>query len=545
MRKNKGQALIVAYMVVSVFITMAAALSSKAVSEKNISLRDKLNTEAFYLAEGGIEDAVSKFTSAIANYQSQPDVQNYNVVTTFNTFSGASVSSSIRSLESTDRLVLEGQTNVLVRNYEITSTAVHPQNNAISVTLHQIIARRLIPTFQHSVFYNEDLEVLPGADMTLSGRIHCNKDIYMDAESGKTLKINSFSLRSSGNIYNMRKDDGRRLAGEVSIRVNKTGSAKYENMNNLDSDSADWTAEATDLWKGTVQSAVHGVTGLSVPAVASIQPGGYYASQANVLITNGQITKDGRVLKEGVDYPVGTITTTETFYSNREGKYITMTNVNLRKLANLDNEKPAPGSPAYPNNLPSNGLIYATRDEYPADTGEPGIRLKNAAEIGRDKGLTVVSNDPVYIQGNFNTGVDSGVEKPVSVICDSLNLLSNNWNDANSLPGSWNLRTSTETTFNCAFIAGIDQTGTGHYNGGLENYPRLHENWSGVQLNIKGSFVALWNNAVAQGSWLYGQPQYTAPKRNWSYNSAFNNVSNLPPFTPWAVEARRIAWWKE
>ncbi len=100
MRKNKAQALIVAYMVVSVFITMVAALSSKAISEKNVSLRSKLDTEAFYLAEGGLEDAISSFTFAIANYQIQPDAATYSVTTGFDTFPGASVVSSVRSLES-------------------------------------------------------------------------------------------------------------------------------------------------------------------------------------------------------------------------------------------------------------------------------------------------------------------------------------------------------------------------------------------------------------------------------------------------------------
>jgi hypothetical protein len=94
-------------------------------------------------------------------------------------------------------------------------------------------------------------------------------------------------------------------------------------------------------------------------------------------------------------------------------------------------------------------------------------------------------------------------------------------------------------------VAGVKTTTAGQYNGGLENYPRLHENWSGTNLNIKGSFVELWNSSVATGNWAYGGSQYTAPNRNWSYNAAYNNPSNLPPFTPYAVEAQRVAWWTE
>lgn len=159
---KKGQALILCYIIIAVFIAFLAILSSKAISERNISSRNKLNAEAFYLAEGAIENSISSFTAAIANYQIAPDAQSYNVTTTFNTFGGATVNTTITRLENTDRLIIEGSTNILVRNYEIAATVTHPQNNTVVVTLHQIIARRLIPTFQHSVFYNDDLEILPG-----------------------------------------------------------------------------------------------------------------------------------------------------------------------------------------------------------------------------------------------------------------------------------------------------------------------------------------------------------------------------------------------
>lgn len=529
--RNKGQALILVYMVIAVFIIICVGLLSKAINEKNLSLRNKLTNEAFYLAEGATESAISAFISAIANYQISPAIDTYNFNTVFTAFGGATVNSTINRLEDVDRIIMEGQTNILVRNYEVISTAVHPLNNSISVTLHQIIGRRLIPTFQHAVFYNDDLEVLPGANMTLSGRIHTNKDIYLDAELGRTLTIDSTSLHSAGNVYNQRKDSGAELAGEVSIRVNKPGSPKYENMANLDSDDSNWTTESTDRWKGTVQNAVHGVTQLAVPSVGSIQPDGYYHSRANIVIVNNTITRNGVTLVEGTDYPAGTIATTETLYNNREGQYIRTTNIDLKKLAGATG-----GYPGFPNNLPSNGLLYATRD----DSANPGIRLTNASEIYRTGGLTLVSNDPVYVQGNYN----NTNEKPASVICDSLNLLSNNWSDAKSTQGV-NNRVANTTTVNCAFVAGVDTTSSGNYNGGLENYPRLHEKWTGIQLNIKGSFVALWNSSVADGAWRYGDPQYTAPTRNWSYNTNFNNTANLPPFTPWAVEARRIAWWKD
>jgi len=544
---KKGQALIVAYIIIGCLLVVSAALLSKATTERNLVFRNKLMTEALYLAEGGVENAISTLTNAIANYQVSVNIQTMDVTTNYPTFYNAVVNATITRLEDNDRLLTEGQTNILACNYEITATAVHPRDNNVIVTVHQIISRRLIPTFQHAVFYNDDLEVLPGKSMTLSGRIHANKSIYIDAEGGATLKIDSFYLRSAGGIYNQRKDNDDPLDGNVSIRVTKSGAAKYENMDSgddtiLDSDSANWTTGALDLWKGTVQSSAQGVTKLTAPSVGSIQADGYYASNAGVTIIDEQIYKDGTLLTEGVDYPIDTVTTSTAFYNNREKKTIRMTNVDLKKLAGV---VPV-GDPACAtctNNLPVNGLLYVTRTDAGA-TEEPGVKLVSGSELkipASADGLTIVSDDPVYVQGNYNITN----EKPAAIICDSVNLLSSNWNNDTNSTKALSSRKAGETTVNSAFIAGIDETESGKYNGGLENYPRLHENWGGTNLNIKGSFVALWESSIAKGAWKYGSPQYTAPGRNWIYNTSFNNLSNLPPFTPWAVEARRIAWWRD
>ncbi|MFH1691191.1 MAG: hypothetical protein ABIC68_01265 [Candidatus Omnitrophota bacterium] len=533
--EKKGQALILSYMVISSFIIFSAGLLTKAISEKNLEERARLTQQAFYMAEGATEDAIQAFTTDMANFVIPINTAVYNHVTTFTTLAGATANTTITQMEPSDRVINDGSINIFVRNYEVASTAIHPHNANISVTVHQIIARRLIPTFQHAVFYNDDLEIFPGANMVLSGRIHSNKDIFLG--SNATLRIDSFYLHCAGDIFEDRKDEpGTVPPGNVSIRVTKSGAAQYQNMAGLDSTDTNWATESTDRWKGTVQTAVHGVTSLTTPSVGSITPTGYYANNANVIIANDTIIKNGVTLTEGVDYPAGTITNSTSFYNNREGKNIKMSVVDLDKLSG--NTGTCSGG-ACPNNLPSNGLIYATRNDH-VGSDQPGIKLINGSEIRSATGLTVVSNDPVYIQGDYNT-VN---EKPASVICDAINLLSNNWADTNSTLGV-SSRNANNTIFNTAIIAGVDSSTVGGYNGGLENYPRMHENWSGRNLTVKGSFVSLWGSAIATGGWQYGNPQYTAPNRNWLYNSNFNNAANLPPFTPMAVEARRIAWWKD
>ncbi len=543
-RSTKGQTLILAYLAVFVLIGTTGSLLAKALSDKNIAERERLITETLYLAEGATEKVLHDFTSGIANFSLSAGVSTYSSTAVYTTFEGSSgpttITTDITSLQSSDTLIADSLgRNIYMRLYEAVSTATHPENSSIRVTVHQVFSRRLIPTFQHMIFYEDDLEILPGADMTLAGRIHCNNDIYVNSRADLTIDTSQFHSASS--IYNARKDDPPdTMGGDVDIRVTQAGPPVYAEMDGLDCNDATWAADATSRWKGTVKSAVHGVNALTAPSVGTTAPGGYYASQADVVITNEGIVKNGVPLTEGTDYPTDTVTTTTTdFYNNREGKYITMTTIDMAKLAGLDGSC---GGSTCSNNLPSNGLLYATRTDA-SGPAQPGIKIINGSQIATPVGaggLTIVSDAPAYVKGDYNT-VN---ETPTSIIADSVNLLSNDWQDANSALGL-SSRPATSTVYNCAFVSGIDTSTLGHYNGGLENYPRMHEDWSGDTMTIKGSFVQLWDSTVATGAWQYGGTQYTAPTRAWSYNTNFNNPSQLPPFTPKAVEAERLAWWYE
>lgn len=157
------------------------------------------------------------------------------------------------------------------------------------------------------------------------------------------------------------------------------------------------------------------------------------------------------------------------------------------------------------------------------------------------QGLTIVSDQAAYTWGHYNS-----VNKiPAAILADTFNPLSGNWNDANS--NNWSARGAVNTTFNAAVLAGTDTTGGidgaggqgGAYNGGLENYPRFHENWSGRTFTYRGSFVSLETPRHQAGAWSYGSPQYTAPGRNWDYDTDFNDAANLPPLSPRFVYLRQ------
>ncbi|MEB3193045.1 MAG: hypothetical protein VKL42_22105 [Snowella sp.] len=155
-------------------------------------------------------------------------------------------------------------------------------------------------------------------------------------------------------------------------------------------------------------------------------------------------------------------------------------------------------------------------------------------------GLTFVTDQAVYIQGDYNTLN----WQPASFLADSLNVLSNACLNAdmtihklsaqNCNTGSSAAKISpTATTINAAFLAGTDitnSTAAPGYNGGLENYPRFSEGWGGILVTYRGSFVSTGTPVHVSGTWA--NQAYGAPSRNWDYDTRFNTAENLPPLAP-------------
>ena len=159
-------------------------------------------------------------------------------------------------------------------------------------------------------------------------------------------------------------------------------------------------------------------------------------------------------------------------------------------------------------------------------------------------GFTVASENPVYVQGDYNASGGFGAgNAPAAVIADSVTLLSNNWSDANSLANPINLgaRPASDTWYRLAIASGknIDfpqptwgaakDYGT---DGGVHNFLRYIENWGGHTLNYEGSLVSLFYSQYATGVFKCCTTVYSPPTRNYAFDTLFLNPSNLPPGTP-------------
>jgi hypothetical protein len=219
-----------------------------------------------------------------------------------------------------------------------------------------------------------------------------------------------------------------------------------------------------------------------------------------------------------------------------------------------------------------NGVLYIN-DTTPLTTTDPEpktVRLKNGG-ILPDAGLTVVSENPIYIQGDYNTGstttttnnvpsnnggnpsntdsptVAGYTRKPSAVIGDAVMMLSNNWSDTNSSLSLSN-RPATHTTYNTAIISGFMPSGyqppSGSkygYSGGANNFPRFLESWSNQHCTYYGSMVELFQSAKFTGRWNTGNI-YSPPGRRWNYDTLFNN--NPPPGAVSGTTWSRGTWAK-
>ena len=179
-----------------------------------------------------------------------------------------------------------------------------------------------------------------------------------------------------------------------------------------------------------------------------------------------------------------------------------------------------------------------------------GVKLFNGGKLPAG-GLTIATPNTLYIQGDYNSGKSgstqpqsntatsytppvnkpspqaTGYERvPAAVAADAVNILSNAWNDANSLTGI-GTRVASNSTVNTAIIAGSVPSIGGAYSGGVENFVRFHENWGGKYFTIYGTLALLYNSQQAKGKW--GDADYSPPNRRWYYDTKFQDA-NPPGF---------------
>jgi len=181
------------------------------------------------------------------------------------------------------------------------------------------------------------------------------------------------------------------------------------------------------------------------------------------------------------------------------------------------------------------------------------LKLTNGANLAAilgDSGLTVATENPIYLQGDWNANASSdGFDDPhvpTSIVGDAIIMLSNAWNDNKSFSSPYDIAgraRSANTWYRVAIIAGkgpifANPAGTGATfgtDGGAHSFLRFLEG-NGPNPNTihyLGSLATFFYHRQAIGAFrCCGALVYGVPARDYKFDTDFLDPSKLPPLTP-------------
>jgi hypothetical protein len=316
----------------------------------------------------------------------------------------------------------------------------------------------------------------------------------------------------------------------------------------------------------TLLSTTRGI-GTRADATPTVNNGGQALNAAQydrTYVSNNFNNANGGMLAD-LDYRRGG------FYNQREDKWIYLLNVNIADLLQWNRKQPS-GQTLFDNADTTDGglVIYLTvvGPNSGSASNNYGVRIFGSENLWfptvpgpttDPTGITTVTDQAIYVQGHFNRGnvapnpAGNLAKQPASILADSMNVLSTAYftnaagtcrNDCQSILAlNSGARDAAATWINAGFLSGVDDTTSGNYNGGLENYPRFHESWSGDSLSYWGSFVTLGTPRHVNGIWCGTGTTcniYDPPTRSYNYDPFFNNVANLPPLSPRFVYVQQV-----
>lgn len=673
-RRESGLALISTLLIMGLMLAVAMAVAMRVRLETLGQAAHHTAPQNLFTAEAGINRGVAEFRNIFLN----GNVPTGNSASGTGDYAVRSATLATRSIRyqlreagtnpNTVQLPLGqvpfGGLNSIQYRYAVTAATPDLGNPAAQLR-SQFIANN-IPIFQFAAFYNGRLEIAPGADMTLHGRVHSNADLYLDS-TNHTLSIvddpangtNTVQVSAVGDLYRGRYDsnscsgtvtidqlqdannDGRldpanlacsgstRLVpsseiatwlGSITTHVPNIGLPPNFNISRLAADPSYWSRADLRIVLNLDQTYASGAgaNAITLKQIEVENAAGAMDAAATAILRTFMANNRGKIFYNDIPYNTANVACTSStsngcdaagvgsaaryqppfaadnkvyrraddgasfdpqwsaandtrgalgdyrrggFYSNREQKWLYVLSVDVQALLAW-NRAQAAGNRLFDPDDTSDGGIVIFLSVVGGNSGginNYAVRVFDSANLGFDvtgsdpTGLTVVSDQAIFVEGNYNSTVTTAGpgglnHAPASIVGDSANVLSQNWEAAAANTGYLNDRKSrdtmpnrvpTTTTINAAFIAGVQPTVGGAYSGGLENYPRFHENWSGVAFNYRGSFVSLSVPSHVNGAWCgtggtlaSGCNIYNAPTRNWDYDQEYNDVAQLPPLTP-------------
>lgn len=456
--------------------------------------------------------------------------------------------------------------DVIIRTPTSKSATSKTDRGNVVAQVRRVFQKEVLSLWRYAIFYDDDMEIHPGPLMDVTGDVHTNRSLYTGHNtltlSGKTTYTDTWTIgfMSGDNTHPETPTTPRWATG--------LPPASDQEQQPYGVHLDDYHALIDYVAPGPPPPPPPPPPPGSTPA-STLNP--YtFQNQAGIVVTidasNNVKVFDNKgkdvTSKSNGTVVVNAITTNQTITDKREGA--TTGNGTIR-LATLD--VGALATAVNNNTFGSNwnGIIYVvdTSADPNGITAKRAIRLKNGGSLPNG-GMTIVSGNPVYVQGDYNTGsiasavpgatpsvqplsnsgdptkptVNGYNREPAAIVADAVNVLSNSWDDA--LSGT--VPPASPTTVNAAIVSGNVPTGNGYYSGGVENFPRFLENWSGKDFTYYGSMIQLYQSQQAIGRWGSASV-YSPPRRAWYFDTNF--IASPPPGLLASFNYRRSRWYME
>ena len=419
----------------------------------------------------------------------------------------------------------------------------------VTAKVRRVFEKKFDNPWTYAMFYVDDLEFSPSQTFKINGPVHTNGNLYISTSNFTAAN----SVAYSGEYVNgYAPSDTSGHTGSITAPNFAAGMPPVQAAAFL---PFGWDLNINSTDQSTNNDSYHELleTPVGTPdALANVRM--YNQADYRILIdSSNNITitkKDGTaIVNSGTTKPqytaiAGALTLNQAIQDNRENAYVRLATLNVGSITTALSNGTLSGSIIYIKDTTTNGTSVSSKiggAGQSVATTQRAIRLTNGAVLP-NSGLTITSENPVYIQGNYNTGTgtvpsNNGTytdpdatgytRKPAAVMGDAINILSGAWNDNNSTLQIAS-RTASNTTVNAALVGGITPSKNGNYSGGGENFIRYLEDWKNNSFTYYGSMVELFQSKTALGAWSGSGLIYKAPlNSNWFYDSNFGN--SAPP----------------
>jgi hypothetical protein len=480
--------------------------------------------------------------------------------------------------------------------------------------------------FQYAVFYQGNLEIAAGGNMKIGGPLSTNASAYMGSQTGYSLTITDIAsyyqdyngaadplsgetqrLEGTGAlsdpVYNPNPLDAAPTdqSAQRAIQVTKMSSqmsfiAGVDVASDIVTYPTAYNDDPNEIYRAVIAPPPTDSLGNPIPEDPVVASNRMYNSAALVITINQAAPASTPTVDVGTaadptaydsTFPAATvltggsqpivssvrtaITDPREELAGASGVYVTSVDVGA-----LNTALTQPGGALATNSALAaayNGVVYIYDDTNPTTVGQPNsinaILLKNATttpdvndQNGNPIGFTVVSNNGVYVQGDYNTtqiiAGGASVNNPAAIMGDAITVLSQGWTPAEantstaiasrqatvSAPTGANgvnpasTGTADGMTVNAAILTGNTPSTTTTNSGGVQNLVRMIEDWYdpngalGLTLELDGSLGQLFTSKYFKGPYLgngiqAGLPAandriYLQPKtRNFDYDTGF------------------------